>query len=176
MMHKPGRTFLEYFVAPPPPHEFTERGGGGRLPRRSGRARSSGPFSGNCVTSDKVKCDFLRANACLSSSTGTRGANEIDTTGATVWRASCSACCGRHRPGRHPCRLPAAAPAVAPAAAPTAAEAQHKQALREQLEQRAADNPDDDADADADEDEAEEDAEAESGGFSRGSTPCLGLG
>ena len=29
--------------------EITNPGGGGRLPRRSGRARSSGPFSGNCV-------------------------------------------------------------------------------------------------------------------------------
>ena len=27
------------FLAPPPPHEFTERGGGGRLSRRCGLAK-----------------------------------------------------------------------------------------------------------------------------------------
>ena len=55
-------------LAPPPPHEFTERGGGARLPRRSGRARSSGPFSGNCVRhtikSNAIFC--ARTFVCLS--------------------------------------------------------------------------------------------------------------
>ena len=33
------------FIAPPPPHECAEWGGGARLPRRCGRARFSGHYS-----------------------------------------------------------------------------------------------------------------------------------